>query len=371
MLDTHAGAFVIIKPPGQGNIKPPGQGISSRRDRAYQAAGTGPRDLSKGNERAVSSDVSILNLILDSGAVAKTVIVVLLVFSVVSWAIMADRWRYFRRAQAQSRRFLDFFQSQRDYDQVYNAASQWPGSPAAVVFREVYEKHAPAFSPRGGGADQADQAGQGGGAGQADQAGQGGGAGQADQADQADQGGGAGRAVQAERATPATPAAQAARAVRAARAVQAARATRAGQASQADLADQAGRSMEIDQDQLEVVYRDLRVAAHRQLAKFDQRLPVLATTGSVCPFLGLFGTVWGVMTAFLDISTQGSTNIVVVAPGIAEALITTIAGLAVAIPAMVGYNYFVQRSRTLGLELEDLATAVLNILQLRGRHERL
>ena len=325
----------------------------------------------------MSSDVSILNLILDSGAVAKTVIVVLLVFSVVSWAIMADRWRYFRRAQAQSRRFLEFFQSQRDYDQVYNAASQWPGSPAAVVFREVYEKHAPAFSPRGGGADQADQEGQGGGAGeadratpagQADQADQGGGAGRADQADQ---GGGAGRAVQAERATPATPAAQAARAVRAARAVQAARATRAGQAAQADQADQAGRSMEIDQDQLEVVYRDLRVAAHRQLAKFDQRLPVLATTGSVCPFLGLFGTVWGVMTAFLDISTQGSTNIVVVAPGIAEALITTIAGLAVAIPAMVGYNYFVQRSRTLGLELEDLATAVLNILQLRGRHERL
>ena len=309
----------------------------------------------------MSSDVSILNLILDSGAVAKTVIVVLLVFSVVSWAIMADRWRYFRRAQAQSRRFLDFFQSQGDYDQVYNAASQWPGSPAAVVFREVYEKHAPAFSPRGGGADQAGQADR---AGQTDQGDQDG----AGQAAQADQGIGAGRADQAVRAT---PAAQAARAVRAARAVQAARATQVGRADQADQAGQAGRSMEIDQDQLEVVYRDLRVAAHRQLAKFDQRLPVLATTGSVCPFLGLFGTVWGVMTAFLDISTQGSTNIVVVAPGIAEALITTIAGLAVAIPAMVGYNYFVQRSRTLGLELEDLATAVLNILQLRGRHERL
>ena len=268
----------------------------------------------------MSSDVSILNLILDSGAVAKTVIVVLLVFSIVSWAIMADRWRYFRRAQAQSRRFLALFQSQRDYDQVYNAASKWPGSPTAVVFREVYEKHAPAFSPRGFGEG---RAGEGVGAGPAVQAGR---------ADRADQAGGA---------------------------------DRAGGAVQAD------RAKEIDQDQLEIVYRDLRVAAHRELAKFDQRLPVLATAGSVCPFLGLFGTVWGVMTAFLDISTQGSTNIVVVAPGIAEALITTIAGLAVAIPAMVGYNYFVQRSRTLGLELEDLATAVLNILQLRGRHERL
>jgi biopolymer transport protein TolQ len=73
------------------------------------------------------------------------------------------------------------------------------------------------------------------------------------------------------------------------------------------------------------------------------------------------------MTAFLDISTRGSTSIVVVAPGIAEALITTIAGLAVAIPAVVAYNYFVQRSRRLGLDLEDLSTTVLNILQLRGR----
>jgi biopolymer transport protein TolQ len=104
-----------------------------------------------------------------------------------------------------------------------------------------------------------------------------------------------------------------------------------------------------------------------ELAKFEQRLPLLATAGSVCPFLGLFGTVWGVMTAFLDISTRGSTSIVVVAPGIAEALITTIAGLAVAIPAVVSYNYFVQRSRRLGLDLEDLSTTVLNILQLRGR----
>ncbi len=227
----------------------------------------------------MSSEISILNLILDSGAVAKSVIIVLLIFSIVSWAIMAERWRYFRRAQAQSRRFLAFFQNQRDCDQVYAVASKWPCSPAAVVFREVYQKHESAFSPPGGTED---------------------------------------------------------------------------------------RSKEIGQDVVESVFRDLRLAAHRELARFERRLPILATAGSVCPFLGLFGTVWGVMTAFLDISTQGSTNIVVVAPGIAEALITTIAGLAVAIPAMVAYNYFVQRSRELGLELEDLATAVMNILQSRA-----
>ncbi len=241
----------------------------------------------------MSSEISILNLILDSGAVAKTVIVVLLMFSIVTWAIMAERWRYFRRAQAQSGEFLAFFRSERNYRQVYAAASKLPFSPAAAVYREVYEKHAPAFPLPAGGAGQADHAGQ------------------------------------------------------------------------ADQADQAGRPKEADQDLVESVYRDLRLAAHRELARFEQRLPLLATAGSVCPFLGLFGTVWGVMTAFLDINTQGSTNIVVVAPGIAEALITTIAGLAVAIPAMVAYNFFVQRSRVLGLELEDLATSVLNILQLR------
>ncbi len=250
----------------------------------------------------MSSEISILNLILDSGAVAKTVIVVLLMFSIVTWAIMAERWRYFRRAQAQSGEFLAFFRSERNYRQVYAAASKLPFSPAAAVYREVYEKYAPAFPLPAGGA------------------------GHADHADHADH---------------------------------------AGHAGQADQADQAGRPKEADQDLVESVYRDLRLAAHRELARFEQRLPLLATAGSVCPFLGLFGTVWGVMTAFLDISTQGSTNIVVVAPGIAEALITTIAGLAVAIPAMVAYNFFVQRSRVLGLELEDLATSVLNILQLR------
>ncbi len=247
----------------------------------------------------MSSEISILNLILDSGAVAKTVIVVLLMFSIVTWAIMAERWRYFRRAQAQSGEFFAFFRSERNYRQVYAAASKLPFSPAAAVYREVYEKHAPAFPLPAGGAGHADNA------------------------------------------------------------------DNAGHAGYADHADQAGRPKEADQDLVESVYRDLRLAAHRELARFEQRLPLLATAGSVCPFLGLFGTVWGVMTAFLDISTQGSTNIVVVAPGIAEALITTIAGLAVAIPAMVAYNFFVQRSRVLGLELEDLATSVLNILQLR------
>ena len=80
-------------------------------------------------------------------------------------------------------------------------------------------------------------------------------------------------------------------------------------------------------------------------ANFRRYLTFLATTTSVSPFLGLLGTVWGIMIAFLDIANRGSANISVVAPGIADALITTIAGLAVAIPAVIGYNYLTNRIR--------------------------
>ena len=80
-------------------------------------------------------------------------------------------------------------------------------------------------------------------------------------------------------------------------------------------------------------------------ARLEQHVGFLATTGSVAPFVGLMGTVWGVMSAFLNIGTQGSASLVVVAPGIAEALIATVAGLAAAIPAVVAYNHCLARLR--------------------------
>jgi len=85
-----------------------------------------------------------------------------------------------------------------------------------------------------------------------------------------------------------------------------------------------------------------------QSAKLERHIGFLATTGSVSPFIGLMGTVWGVMTAFLNIGAQGSASLVVVAPGIAEALIATVAGLAAAIPAVVGYNHLLARLREVG-----------------------
>jgi len=94
--------------------------------------------------------------------------------------------------------------------------------------------------------------------------------------------------------------------------------------------------------------RAMERASGDQLAHLEQHVGFLATAGSVSPFIGLMGTVWGVMSAFLSIGAQGSASLVVVAPGIAEALITTVAGLAAAIPAVVGYNHLLTRLRVIG-----------------------
>jgi biopolymer transport protein TolQ len=96
-----------------------------------------------------------------------------------------------------------------------------------------------------------------------------------------------------------------------------------------------------------------------QLSKLESRLGILATVGSASPFIGLFGTVWGVMRSFLNIGTWGSTSLAVVAPGIAEALIATAAGLAAAIPAVAAYNYFLGSLKDEARALEDFSTDLL------------
>ena len=103
-----------------------------------------------------------------------------------------------------------------------------------------------------------------------------------------------------------------------------------------------------------------------EIAKLENRLGILASVGSASPFIGLFGTVWGVMRSFMNIGTWGSTSIAVVAPGIAEALIATAAGLAAAIPAVVGYNYFIGQLRNESRKLEEFSTEL--ILAERARH---
>ena len=114
---------------------------------------------------------------------------------------------------------------------------------------------------------------------------------------------------------------------------------------------------------LSAVERALNRAARVESARLQRNLPFLATTAAATPFIGLFGTVWGIIGAFSAIGTTGSTSIVAVAPGISEALINTAAGLFAAIPALIFYNYFLQRLRSTRGEMEDYALEFLNLTE--------
>ena len=114
---------------------------------------------------------------------------------------------------------------------------------------------------------------------------------------------------------------------------------------------------------MESLARSLARAATVEVTRIERRVSFLATTASVSPFIGLFGTVWGIMNAFADIGRMGSANLAVVAPGISEALITTAAGLAAAIPAAVFYNFYSSRIRVLSAMLDDFALEFLNIVE--------
>jgi biopolymer transport protein TolQ len=114
---------------------------------------------------------------------------------------------------------------------------------------------------------------------------------------------------------------------------------------------------------LSAVDRSLLRASSIEVNKLERRLPLLATTASVAPFIGLFGTVWGIMTAFLSIGQTGSTSLSVVGTPIAEALIATAFGLAAAIPALIAYNHLSNRVRLFASEMDDFSMEFLNIAE--------
>jgi biopolymer transport protein TolQ len=114
---------------------------------------------------------------------------------------------------------------------------------------------------------------------------------------------------------------------------------------------------------LDAVERSLIRATRIEVSRLSRFVPFLATTAAATPFIGLFGTVWGIMGAFANIGATGSTSITAVAPGISEALINTAAGLFAAIPALIGYNAFVQRLRRARGEMEDFTLEFLNLTE--------
>ena len=114
---------------------------------------------------------------------------------------------------------------------------------------------------------------------------------------------------------------------------------------------------------LAALERTLRRAVAVELRQLAKGTPFLATTAAATPFIGLFGTVWGIMVAFQEIGLTGSSSIVTVAPGIAEALVNTAAGLVAAIPALIGYNHFAGRLREVRGRMEDFVLEMVNLAE--------
>jgi len=111
------------------------------------------------------------------------------------------------------------------------------------------------------------------------------------------------------------------------------------------------------------VVRAMRKTTQEQVGAMENYLPFLATTGSSTPFIGLFGTVWGIMNAFSGIGTTGNASLATVAPGIAEALVATAAGLVAAIPSVMAYNYFLNRIRMVNTRIDSFNAEFINFLE--------
>src|SRR5256714_5780510 len=203
------------------------------------------------------------NLIAQTGPVAKIVLAILLLFSVLSWSIILSKGTKFRRMRAQSGRFLRAFRKANGRLQdVSSVSEQFKPSPLVSVFEGGYEEY-----------------------------------------------------------------------------------RRQSGAGSRNLAP---------------VQRAVQIASSEEMTQMESRLPWLATTGAVTPFVGLFGTVWGIIDAFQGLGNAGAATLRAVAPGISEALITTAAGLFTAIPAVIAYNQFSQHLREFGARMDDFALEFLN-----------
>jgi len=229
---------------------------------------------------ATSSD--IIHMIIYAGPMVRVVLVLLLFFSVASWAIIFAKYRSIRKARKESAHFLDIFWNSRDLAEAFAASKRLQQSPVARVFRVAY--------------------------------------------------------------------------------VELRKVNQSQSAATGDInTDQALLSQNMVA--VDNIKRALRRAVNMEMTGLGKALPFLATTGNTTPFIGLFGTVWGIMNAFRGIGQRGSASLAVVAPGISEALIATAAGLAAAIPAVVAFNYFSNKARILESEMQNFSADFLNLVE--------
>src|ERR1700729_3251491 len=209
----------------------------------------------------------IVDMISNSGPVAKLVLLILLAFSLISWAIILTKWSLLRRARVQSGRFVRAFRKAQRLQDIGAVADQFRPSPLVGVFEGGFEEYKRQIGGSGG--------------------------------------------------------------IRNPLAVQ----------------------------------RGMQIGASEEITRLERNVPWLAITAAVTPFIGLFGTVWGIIDAFHGLGTAGAATLRAVAPGISEALITTAAGLIVAIPAVIGYNQLTARIREFGARMDDFGRELLNAIE--------
>ena len=211
-----------------------------------------------------------------SGPLAFFVLLLLVAFSVGSWAIIIVKGMALRNAHKGSTVFLEHFWQSKRLDEIFTRTEEMPSSPLARVFRAGYQELV--------------------------------------------------------------------------------------KVKQRDAAAAEKNKNQIS-DGVENVERALRRAAIAEMTELERLVPLLATVGSTSPFIGLFGTVVGIMKSFGEIGAKGSANLATVAPGIAEALIATAAGLLAAIPAVIAYNHFNHRIKVLSSEMESFGSDFMNIVR--------
>ena len=220
---------------------------------------------------------NIFQMVIHAGLMVKFVLLILLMFSIISWTIIFTKWRLFRKAKHETEYFFDLFWESTEFGKIYDECSDLLTSPVVNLFRSGYSEFKRIMK------------------------------------------------IQA----PSTS---------------------------------KDKNPNV-QPSLDYVERSLKKTTIDQGNRLERALSFLATTGNTTPFIGLFGTVWGIMESFIGIGLKGAANLAVVAPGISEALIATAAGLVAAIPAVVAFNYFNQRVMSMRSEMDTFSSDFLSVLE--------
>lgn len=238
-----------------------------------------------GTSHASMGSLNFLDIIFNSSPIVMAVLILLLVFSLLTWAIIYYKWRTIGRCEESTESFLEVFWSGRSMDHIYSEAKKFPTAPVARIFQSGYKEFQ--------------------------------------------------RLIDKERER-----------------------QKEGAKASSD-----PKEIVPPGSSLQNLERALSNASRNETMKLESSMTFLATAASTAPFIGLFGTVWGIMSAFQNIGAQGGASLAVVAPGIAEALVATAVGLFCAIPATMGYNYYIHKIRHVRTQMENFAADFLNIVR--------